>query len=687
MGTTTRGNRLARETSPYLLQHAHNPVDWYPWGDEAFAAARRERKPILLSVGYSACHWCHVMERESFENEAIAEQMNRDFVNVKVDREERPDVDEIYMSAVQLLTGRGGWPMTMFLTPDGEPFYGGTYYPPQDRHGLPGFPRVLTAVTEAWRDRPQDVASTVVKLRDGLERLDRAQPSANGLDGDLVVRAADSLAGAYDARFGGLGRAPKFPNSRVLGLFLRAWDVTGRRPFLEMTTHTLRQMAAGGIYDHLGGGFHRYSVDERWLVPHFEKMLYDEAELVRVYLDAYRASGDAFFRDVALDVLAYARREMLAPEGGFYSTQDADSEGVEGKFFVWSKAEVESLLGESAEIFCRVYDVTDEGNFEHANILHRTLTDEQAAKMFGRQPAEVTKLLAGARRTLFEARERRIKPARDEKILVAWNGLLLSGLADAYGLTGDPALLEAAERTLAFLDAKLWKDGRLLHVYKDGEARISGFLDDVAALGLGSLDLYEATSDAKHLERALRLGRDAIDRFWDAEKGGFFYTPADHEKLILRTKPVFDGSVPSGNSLAADLCLRLHHWTGDEDFLHKAERVLELHRDSAEENPFGHAYLLSVLDLWARGPKEVVVVAPGGAGAAAALLEPVRRAFVPNRFVFVYDPAKPPAEIPFFAREKPAKDGRPTAYVCRGFTCSAPVTSWTELAATLEVRA
>ncbi|MGH7805228.1 MAG: thioredoxin domain-containing protein, partial [Candidatus Binatia bacterium] len=408
--------------------------------------------------------------------------------------------------------------------------------------------------------------------------------------------------------------------------------------------------------------------------------LYDNAQLVPLFVDAFRASGDAFFARVARETLDYVLREMTSPEGGFYATQDADSEGVEGKFFVWSRAEVVALLGEeTAEIFCRVYDVTDEGNFEHANILHRTLTDEQAAKMFRRDPAEVTKLLADARRKLFEAREKRPKPFRDEKIVVAWNGLMISAFARAFAAFGDEKLRAAAERALAFIDAKLWKSGRLQHVFKDGEARVPAFLDDVAALGLASLDVYEATADPAHLERAEKLARVAIDDFADDAAGGFFYTPADHEKLIVRTKPAYDGSVPSGNSLAADLCLRLHHFTGDAALLARAERIIELHRDSAEENPFAHGYLLGAIDLYARGPEEVVVVAEGGAGAAADLLQPVRTSYRANRFVFAYDPGAPPARLPPFATEKPMQGGRPTAYVCRGFTCSAPATSWSEL--------
>ncbi|MGH7859296.1 MAG: thioredoxin domain-containing protein, partial [Candidatus Binatia bacterium] len=424
-------NRLAKETSPYLQQHAGNPVDWYPWGPEAFARARAEKKPILLSVGYSACHWCHVMAHESFENEEIGRVMNEHFVNVKVDREERPDVDEVYMQGVQLLTGRGGWPMTVFLTPEGEPFYGGTYFPPEDRHGLPGFRRVLLAVAEAWRERPQDVRQTVDRLLGAMRQLDRARPEKGPLDERLLERSAEALSKAYDARHGGLGRAPKFPNTMVFSLFLRAAHASGRRTLLDMTAETLRKMAEGGIYDQLGGGFHRYSVDERWLVPHFEKMLYDNAQLASLFLETWRASGDSFFLAVAEDVLRYVTREMLAPGGGFYSTQDADSEGVEGKFFVWSRDEVMQLLGEeSGEIFCRVYDVTDVGNFEGRNILHRTLSDEQASKMFRKEADAIARLLDDARAKLFEVRERRVKPFRDEKIITSWNALMLSAYTD-----------------------------------------------------------------------------------------------------------------------------------------------------------------------------------------------------------------------------------------------------------------
>jgi uncharacterized protein YyaL (SSP411 family) len=684
MGERT-SNRLARETSPYLLQHAYNPVDWYPWGTDAFAAARREGKPVLLSIGYSACHWCHVMEHESFEDEETARLMNELFVSIKVDREERPDLDEIYMNCVQMMTGHGGWPMTVFLTPEGEPFYGGTYFPPIDRQGMPSFRRVLVAVANAYRQHPDDVRESAAKLVSHLRDLDRTRASDKTLDSGLLEPAADALAAAYDSRFGGLGRAPKFPNTMVFSLFLRAFHLTQRRSFLEMTTSTLRKMAEGGIYDHLGGGFHRYSVDERWLVPHFEKMLYDNAQLVRLYLDTYRASGDGCFLAVAEDVLRYVTREMVSPEGGFYSTQDADSEGTEGGFFVWDRAEILRLLGEEVgETFCRVYDATEVGNFERQNILHVTLDAAQAGKMFRKEPEEIRRLLAKARDRLFEAREKRVKPLRDEKILAAWNGLMLSAYADAFRATGNQTYRDVAERAALFLTRELWREDGLLHSYKDGEAKFPGFLDDYAALGLAFLDLFEATFDPRHLEWAERLAKRMIREFWDPEAGGFFYTGGKHEELIARTKPVYDGSVPSGNSLATTLCLRLHAMSEQPDYLDKAERLLHLHRDAMEENPFAHSNLLAALDFHARQPKQIAIVAAGGGPAARSLIEPLGRHYAPNQVLFCYDPAAPPAWIPPFARDKPLVDSRPTAYVCHRFRCSLPETDWDGLRCRLE---
>ncbi|HET9917728.1 MAG TPA: thioredoxin domain-containing protein, partial [Candidatus Binatia bacterium] len=536
-------NRLIHETSPYLLQHAHNPVDWYAWGEDAFEKAKAEDKPILLSIGYSACHWCHVMERECFENEAIARLMNELFVNIKVDREERPDLDEVYMSAVQMLTGRGGWPMTLFLTPDRKPFYGGTYFPPEDRAGMPGFPRILMGVNQAYRERPGDVEKSVTQILNGLQRMAESAETAKAFSRTIIADSVAKVAQAYDADNGGLGQAPKFPNAGVYELFLRHYHHSKSERFLEMVAHTLTKMACGGIYDHLGGGFHRYSVDAKWLVPHFEKMLYDNAQLLRVYSYAYKITGDALFKSVVDGTVSYLVREMLHAEGGFYSTQDADSEGEEGKFFVWSEAEVMAILGEDdGAIFCRIYDVSEAGNFDQKNILHPILTVDQASKYFRLESIEIERIIAAAKQKLFRAREKRVRPFRDEKIITAWNGLLLSGLAEAIKVSSNAGYVDAVNRTIDFIFSKLFRDGRLLHSYKDGQARLLGFLDDYAFTAVGLLDIYEALMVRSALTRAIELAETMLGEFWDPEGGGFFYTGNSHEKLISRTKPVFDAS-------------------------------------------------------------------------------------------------------------------------------------------------
>ena len=553
-------NRLSRESSPYLLQHAHNPVDWYPWGEEAFEKAKSENKPILLSIGYSACHWCHVMEHESFENEKIAALMNELFVSIKVDREERPDLDEIYMNAVQMLTGRGGWPMTMFLTPDRKPFYGGTYFPPEDRQGMPGFPRILMGVSQAYRERPEDVEKSVAQILAALQRMSESQETTKSFSPTIIADGADKVARAYDAENGGLGQAPKFPNAGVYELFLRHYYRSKNERFLEIVVHTLTKMAQGGIYDHLGGGFHRYSVDAKWLVPHFEKMLYDNAQLVRICVHAHRITREPLFKSVVNETVDYLLREMLHPEGGFYATQDADSEGVEGRFFVWTEDEVIQLLGEEdAEIFCRMYDVGEPGNFEDKSILHPILTVDQSSKLFRKDPLEIAALVAKAKQKLFAAREKRIKPFRDEKIITAWNGLMLSSLAEAIKLSGNPAWMEAAQRTVEFIFSKLFRDGFLLHTYKDGQAKLLGYLDDYAFLAVGLLDLYEALFDRSYFDRAIQLTNIMLREFWDERDGGFYFTGNSHEQLISRAKPIFDASIPSGNAMATQLMLRLYH--------------------------------------------------------------------------------------------------------------------------------
>jgi uncharacterized protein YyaL (SSP411 family) len=678
-------NRLIGESSPYLLQHAHNPVDWYPWGEPAFAKAKTENKPILLSVGYSACHWCHVMEHESFENEAIAVLMNELFVNIKVDREERPDIDEVYMNAVQILTGRGGWPMTVFLTPEGKPFYGGTYFPPEDRYGVPGFPRVLKAVADAYHQKPKDVERSVTQILGALNRMSALPESERPFARDALERAVAELSRGYDPDYGGFGQAPKFPNAGVFELFLRHSRSSKNQRSLDMVTHTVTKMAEGGIYDHLGGGFHRYSVDAKWLVPHFEKMLYDNAQLVRIYVDAFRITGDPLFKRVVEETVAYLLREMLHGEGGFYSTQDADSEGEEGKFFVWSPAEVLEILGEErGEVFCRMFDVSDLGNFEGKNILHPILSVDQAAKYFGRSAGAIEQLIAEAKTNLFKAREKRIKPFRDEKILASWNGLMLSGLAAAYQVTSDDRYRVAAQQTVEFIFSRMFAHGFLLHSYKDGQARLRGFLDDYAFLIVGLIDLYEALLEPALLTRAAGLADTMNREFWDDHGGGFFFSGQSGEKLITRAKPAFDGSIPSGNSVAVTALLRLYHYAGNQDYLDKAEKTLRLFYDAMEQQPFGFAHMMAALDWYLEKPKEIVVVGEKNDAAVRELLGNIHRLYLPNRTLQVADPAQPLRQVSPLLEDKKQLDGKPTVYVCQHFTCSRPITEWEELRTLLE---
>jgi uncharacterized protein YyaL (SSP411 family) len=678
-------NRLIHETSPYLLQHAHNPVDWYAWGDEALNKARSENKPILLSIGYSACHWCHVMERESFENEKIAALMNELFVNIKVDREERPDLDEIYMSAVQVLTGRGGWPMTIFLTSDGKPFYGGTYFPPEDRQGMPGFPRILLGVSQAYRERTVDVEKSVSEILSVLQRMSESQPTEKSFALDVIAESADKIFRAYDSDNGGLGQAPKFPNAGVYELFLRAYYHSKNERYLEMVTHTLTKMAQGGIYDHIGGGFHRYSVDAKWLVPHFEKMLYDNAQLARIYAQGYTITGEPLFKAVVEETINYLLREMLDSEGGFYSTQDADSEGEEGKFFVWTPDEIHRLLGDDeGEIFGRIYDVTEHGNFEEKNILHPILTVDQAGKFFRKGRAEIEVLIAKAKQKLFAEREKRIKPFRDEKVITAWNGLILSSLAQAIQILHKPVYSETAKRTIDFLFRKMFRDGFLLHTYKDGQAKLLGYLDDYTFLIVGLLDLYEAILDQSLLERAIQLTEIMLREFSDEHDGGFFYTGKSHEQLISRAKPVFDASIPSGNAMATQALLRLYYVTGNDGYRARAEKVLRSYYEAMTSQPFGFAHLLCALDLYMNPPKQIVVVGEQDDPQTKALVEQIQAHYLPNKILQVINPQTPLEAVSPLLQGKSQVDGKTTIYVCQNFTCSAPVTSQAELKAALE---
>ncbi|HKS28541.1 MAG TPA: thioredoxin domain-containing protein [Pyrinomonadaceae bacterium] len=678
-------NRLVKETSPYLLQHAHNPVDWYPWGEEALAKAKSEDKPILLSIGYSACHWCHVMERESFENEEIARLMNDNFINIKVDREERPDLDQIYMNAVQLMTRHGGWPMTVFLTPEGVPFYGGTYFPPEDRYNMPGFPRILTAIAEAYRTRPDEVTETAVSMLGELRRMDAARESREALSTELLDRAHGQLARSYDSRYGGFGSAPKFPAPMNLEFLLRVFYRTGEAEAFEMVENTARRMAEGGMYDQLGGGFHRYSTDARWLVPHFEKMLYDNALLSRLYLHLYQQTGEDLYRRVTEETLDYVLREMTDAQGGFYSTQDADSEGHEGKFFVWTPEEVREILGEEdAALFSSYYDITPGGNFEGKSIPNVNDPVEEVAKEEGVSLERLREALARGRQLLFEAREKRIKPGRDEKILTAWNGLMLASFAEAGRVLERADYTEAARRNARFVLENLRRDGLLLRTYKDGQAKLNGYLEDYSFFADGLVALYEATGELEWLEAAQSISERMVEEFWDEEQGGFYYTGKSHEELIVRSKDYFDNATPSGNSVAADVLLRLGVLTAREDYPRKAVTIFRLMRDTVERYPSAFGRLLCAMDFYLSSPKEIAVIGAGDSADTEALLREVWKRYLPNKVVALsVEHDGRAAELVPLLRERTAMEGKATAYVCEHYACQRPVNRPEDLAAQL----
>jgi uncharacterized protein YyaL (SSP411 family) len=667
-------------------------VDWYAWGEAALQRARDEDKPILLSIGYSACHWCHVMERECFEREEIATLMNRHFVNVKVDREERPDLDQIYQTAVQLLGVRGGWPLTVFLTPDLEPFYGGTYFPPEDRHGLPSFPRVLQAVAELYRTQKDEITHHAGQLKVGLIRLSGFTESGDPLAQDVLDRAARALSRSLDPVHGGFSGAPKFPQVSNLDFLLRCYRYTGDAASRDAVLLTLRKMGEGGISDQLGGGFHRYSVDERWLVPHFEKMLYDNALLLELYCHVYQLTRDPFFARVAQETVDYLLREMAHPEGGFYSTQDADSEGEEGKFFVWTRREILTHLGpDMGEILCRAYGVTEEGNWEHGrNILHLVATAEQLGRRFERSPETIAGLLQAAKAKLFAIREERIKPFRDEKILTDWASLAISACTKAYTILGDRRALGQAVRSVDFLLARLSLNGRLLHVYKDGQAKHQAYLDDYAFFVAALLDLFEATGDAGYLKGALEFNRKTLELYWDEGGGGFFFTGRDQEAPLIRPKSSYDHATPSGCSIAVHNLLRLTYYTGEEEYRQKAERTLRLFRDYLAQNPFGFGHLCSALALYLNPPPEIAIVGHRGSEDTHALLQAAHRPYLPVKVLLLVEPGQSTSSLPIVGSllaGKGMKENRATAYVCQQHSCSPPVTDPEALVRMLEAPA
>jgi uncharacterized protein YyaL (SSP411 family) len=677
-------NRLINETSPYLLQHAYNPVDWYAWGNDAFDKAKAQDKPILLSVGYSACHWCHVMEKESFENETIAQTMNKNFINIKVDREERPDIDSIYMRAVQAQTGRGGWPMTVFLTPDAKPFYGGTYFPPDDRHGMIGFSRLIEVMAEAYRTQKSEVTKSaeqlVAHLRSGVISNQGSEP----ITSETISRAYQNLVSEFDETYGGLGQAPKFPHPMAQEFLLRYYARSSDTQALAIVDFTLQNMAYGGIYDQIGGGFHRYSTDPFWLIPHFEKMLYDNALLARLYLHAYQITNNPLHRRIAEESLDYVLREMTDMDGGFYSTQDADSEGQEGKYFVWTLNEIENVLDkEEARIFAKYYGMTQQGNFDGNNILHIPNSHLTTANHLGIKQSELDITIQTARAKLLQHRQTRVPPARDEKILTAWNGMMMRSLAEAGAILCNERYLAAASANASFLlqNMRQERDGRLLRSYKNGKAKLNGYLEDYAFLIDGLIALHEATLDLKWLNEAHELTDAMINLFWDENEQSFFDTGHDHEDLIFRPRDVFDNATPSGGAIAAEVLLKLAILMGNQTYSRKATTTLGSLKGVMAQVPVGFGQWLCVLDFYLSTPKEIAVIGGLDNPDTQSLLNEVHNIYLPNKVITGYDPDNPhPIKGIPILENKYMVGKKPSAFVCQNYVCLTPVTEPADLA-------
>ncbi len=693
-----RANRLIHEKSPYLLQHAYNPVDWYPWGNAAFEKAKRENKPIFLSIGYSTCHWCHVMERESFSNADLAAVMNEHFVSIKVDREERPDIDRIYMSFVQATTGGGGWPMSVFLTPDRKPFFGGTYFPPEDRGGRPGFRTVLLRIAEEWGKDRDKIARSADEVTKKLADLAKPEPASRpALQTSVLDKAYDQLRSSYDRGNGGFGGAPKFPRPVIFNFLNRYWARTGEKLALEMTLATLRAMARGGMHDHLGGGFHRYSTDSVWFVPHFEKMLYDQAQLAIAYADAYQITRDPFFAAVTRDILDYVLRDMRAPEGGFYSAEDADSlvekgrsEHAEGAFYVWKAEEIDRLLGpDRAALFRFHYGVEKDGNvpgrqdpqgeLEGKNILAARHTAAETAAKFGKKEEDVVRMLDESRWILFAARSQRPRPLRDDKVLTAWNGLMISAFSRAAQALEEPRYAEAAARAAEMVRTKLFDpaSGKLKRRYRAGETSTEGFLDDYAFLIQGLLDLYETTFDVAWISWAVALQERQDSLFWDPMHGGYFDTTGADTSVLFRTRGDYDGAEPAASSVAAMNLLRLWQATDRKDWREKAERTFQVFAERLEAAPHALPQLAVALDFSLSKPKQIVIAGARGARDTRAMLSVMRRRFLPSKVLFLADGAAGQKQLakwlPFFESVS-RRDGRATGYVCENFVCKLPTT-------------
>ena len=662
-------NNLIRETSPYLLQHAENPVDWYGWNEDALQKAKDENKPIFLSVGYSACHWCHVMAHESFENNDVAEFMNEHFVNIKVDREERPDIDDIYQKACQITTGQGGWPLSVFLTPDQKPFYVGTYFPVLDSYGRPGFGSICRQLAQAWKEKPKDIEKSAESFIHALHKTEKITVPTK-LEQTLLDEAAMNLFQLGDPTYGGFGSAPKFPNAANISFLFRYAKMANLPKFNEFALKTLNKMAKGGIFDQIGGGFHRYSTDTKWLVPHFEKMLYDNALMPVNYCEAYQITKDPFYLDVLQKTLDFILRDMTSSEGGFYSAYDADSEGVEGKFYVWTKKEIKEILGSDADLFCLYFDVTDGGNWEGNSILCNNLNTSTVAFNFGISEQKVYEIINSCSTKLLEVRSKRISPGLDDKVLVSWNSLMITAFAKGYRVTNDGRYLDAAKNCISFIEKNLFVDDNLLRTYKNGTAKINGYLEDYSYFVNALLDVFEIEPNSKYLKLALKLGHHLIDHFWDSENNSFFMTSDDHEKLIIRPKSNYDLSLPSGNSVSSFVMLRLYHLSQEQSFLDIAIKIMESQAQIAAENPFGFGYLLNTLSLYLEKPIEITVINSENSELCKSLL----RNYLPNSFIVTIqnsDQLASLSEYPFFSGK--SFEEKTSVFICKNFSCSLPL--------------
>jgi len=671
-------NKLAQETSPYLLQHAYNPVDWYPWGREALERAKKEDKPIFLSVGYSACHWCHVMAHESFEDKEVAKIMNEHFVNIKVDREERPDLDDIYQRVCQLANGTGGWPLSAFLTSDQKPFYVGTYFPKEGGHyNMPGFKTILLQLATAYKGKKQEIEAAIGEFMGALVQTARDVTPGTAdkvsLERSIIDEAAMGLLQMGDPIYGGFGQAPKFPNASNLMFLLRYYDISKMNRFKDFVTFTADKMAAGGIHDQLGGGFARYATDQKWLIPHFEKMLYDNALLAQVYSELYQITKVEKYLEITRRTLDFVVREMTHPEGGFFSAQDADSEGEEGKFYVWKKKEIASILVDAVatDIFCEHYGVTEGGNFEGHNILNVRVPLANVGLRYGKTAEQAAQIVAEASAKLLAAREKRVRPGRDEKVLTSWNGLMISGFAKGYAITGDEKYLQSARNAVKFIETKIAADdGRLQRTFKDGKAKLNAYLDDYAFYVNGLLDLFSVDSKSEYLEKAVKYTDFMLKHFWDEKEANLFFTSDDHEKLIVRTKNFYDLAIPSGNSVAALNLLRLYHYTQDNSYLDRAEKIMKAGARPAAENPFGFGQMLIAIYLYVKKPVEVTVISDGKSGIA----EWLNKQFIPDGINSNVS-ASELQSLQKYAYFKGRDGDGETAFVCRNFTCSLPIKS------------